>query len=284
MFESFRFTRQQVWQPPYSAVSYVIPYFVAAICIGATGDICSSVAGEILAAVAVVVAAVVVANSNDRSTAKRSFEIVTQALGYQIAMADWQHDNNTLAPYYIPNSRACTGDLNFVLFGSNFGNHIAVSYKHSHVELATLIGSSNPGIMPALEKVKRSETFEVDWLSYNYDNVNDDLCRYWYNAEGGSYDTYLEIELGNFIQNNGDWKYCVAPNVLRQGEAADYNDIPGTGYGTGNAMHGEVYFNTYGGIDGYCYDYCDGGEDTWSLMLEISALSLCVATCGDAWG
>lgn len=35
----------------------------------------------------------------------------------------------------------------------------------------------------------------------------------------------------------------------------------GVGDGTGNAVHGEIYFNTYGGVDDYCNDDHDGAQN-----------------------
>ncbi|QLL30216.1 hypothetical protein HG536_0A00330 [Torulaspora globosa] len=40
----------------------------------------------------------------------------------------------------------------------------------------------------------------------------------------------------------------------------DLGDISSNGFNNGDvqtAMHGEIYFNTYGGVDGQCNDYYD---------------------------
>lgn len=61
-------------------------------------------------------------------------------------------------------------------------------------------------------------------------------------------------EVPNFFHNNGSWKYCetaiVDPNP---GQNQGFDDI-----GRENAVHRELYFNTYGGIDEYCNDNKDG--------------------------
>lgn len=52
------------------------------------------------------------------------------------------------------------------------------------------------------------------------------------------------------------------PNDLKLGEATNYQDISSVGTETENAMHSEVYFNTYGGIDGHCNNNEDGAQDS----------------------
>lgn len=118
-----------------------------------------------------------------------------------------------------------------------------------------------PGEINNSTLLKREE-FSVSWLSYNYDNSNHDLAAEWQERESDDYaQGYMEAQLQDFLEGNRDWKYCLALNDLRNGEAADYDDMPGVGGGTGNALHGEIYFNTYGGVDGYCNDSHDGAQD-----------------------
>ncbi|KAK5780925.1 hypothetical protein RI543_002052 [Arxiozyma heterogenica] len=102
---------------------------------------------------------------------------------------------------------------NFIQFNTTFGVHIAVSSVLSIEELAKHI------LVAELE---------------------------WYNYEGGNFDSLLEDAVQDALGKYPDWKYCVAPNDLKRGEATNYQDNPGVGTGTGNVMHDEVYFNTYG--------------------------------------
>lgn len=52
------------------------------------------------------------------------------------------------------------------------------------------------------------------------------------------------------------------PNDLKLGEATNYQNISSVGTETENAMHSEIYFNTYGGIDGHCNNNEDGAQDS----------------------
>ncbi|KAI5949255.1 hypothetical protein KGF57_004854 [Candida theae] len=63
-------------------------------------------------------------------------------------------------------------------------------------------------------------------------------------------------EVPNFFHNNGGCKYCATATVNPiRGKNGGYDDI-----GRENAVHGQFYFNTYGGVDGYCNDNKDGAQ------------------------
>jgi len=99
----------------------------------------------------------------------------------------------------------------------------------------------------------RDNTFEVCWSSYNFDNLNSDLARdFLADTKGDGFEPFAQDAIADFVSRYGAWKYCLSPNY---GQPPSYNALP-----YGNAMHGEVYFNTYGGIDGPCNDIHDGAD------------------------
>lgn len=151
---------------------------------------------------------------------------------------------------------------NYIQFNTTLGVHVAVSPVLSIEKLAKHILVVEPGVPFGNSSLVKRQEFSVNWVSYGWDNANHDLSQEWYNYEGGSFDSLLEDAVQDAIGKYPDWKYCVAPNDLKQSEATNYQDIPGVVTGTGNAMHGEVYFSTYGGIDGYCNDNEDGTQDS----------------------
>lgn len=151
---------------------------------------------------------------------------------------------------------------NFIQFNTTFGVHIAVSPVLSIEELAKHILVAELGVPFGNSSLVKRQEFSVNWVSYGWDNANHDFSQEWYNYEGGNFDSLLEDAVQDALGKYPDWKYCVAPNDLKRGEATNYQDNPGVGTGTGNVMHDEVYFNTYGGIDGYCNDNEDGAQNS----------------------
>lgn len=140
---------------------------------------------------------------------------------------------------------------------SNFGAHLGVHLKGASVrELVDIVLSAEPGIPLGVKNsrfVKRNG-FEVDWVSYNYDNANRDLCQDIAGDRGLEYD--LAEDATGFFSSADTWKYCgAATKNDHVGQAQGYEDL-----GSENAVHGEWYFNTYGGIDGYCNDNKDGAQ------------------------
>lgn len=150
----------------------------------------------------------------------------------------------------------------FIQFNTTLGVQVAVSPVFSVEDLAKRILVAEPGVPFGDRSLVKRDEFSVDWVSYGWDNANHDLSQEWNDYEGGSFYSLLEDAVQDTLKKYPDWKYCVAPNDLRQGEINNYQDISGVGSGTGNAMHGEVYFNTNGGIDGYCNDKEDGAQDS----------------------
>lgn len=60
---------------------------------------------------------------------------------------------------------------------------------------------------------------------------------------------YNTGEITDWVANNDGWKYCVSADESSRGpEHWDENILALNLYGTD--FHGEIYSNTYGGIDG----------------------------------
>lgn len=155
--------------------------------------------------------------------------------------------------------------LHTVHWKSSYGSHVAARIPDSNLtQLAVDIVSADIGSQPALSSStnqssthlnKRWNYFDVQWTSYTYDNVNRDLAKKVAsdrNFEELDYDS----EVYDFFDNNHGWKYCITPTVNpHPGQDEGYDQI-----GDDNAFHGELYFNTYGGIDGFCNDNKDGAQ------------------------
>lgn len=113
---------------------------------------------------------------------------------------------------------------------------------------ATLHGA---GIDPDRALNKRAQSFPVNWVSYQWDNINVDLTRdVEYGDEFKDWD--YDESVGPWFSSNQGWKYCAS---------VAYNPNPGSVPANGeqqNAFHGEIYFNTYGGIDSECNFGNDG--------------------------
>lgn len=69
-------------------------------------------------------------------------------------------------------------------FESSLGKHVAVHMKGaSHEELAYLILAAEPGVPSNIGNLTKRDDFNVDWLSYNYDNINKDLSSNFFGEE-----------------------------------------------------------------------------------------------------
>ncbi|AHY79133.1 hypothetical protein H828_YJM1478G00002 [Saccharomyces cerevisiae YJM1478] len=112
----------------------------------------------------------------------------------------------------------------------------------------SIIGVQTPGSLPdtlsgAHSLQRRISYFDVNWISWNWDNVNVDL-----NKEVKKSRPLLGEEddqcMFGWFANNPGWKYywSVTDNP-DPGYKENYSDI-----GDENAVHGELYFNTYGGL------------------------------------
>ncbi|CCD26580.1 uncharacterized protein NDAI_0I00110 [Naumovozyma dairenensis CBS 421] len=128
--------------------------------------------------------------------------------------------------------------------------------------LNDIVTDSNPGSLESTIRHTKKHTlekrwnyFDVQWISWNYDNINHDLDKQ------AAEDRQVEEEeydsaVYEYYNNNPAWKYCLS--VFRNdhvGHEETYDDL-----GRDNAVHGELYFNTYGGVDGYCNDNKDGAQ------------------------
>lgn len=157
-----------------------------------------------------------------------------------------------------------------MLFSSHLGRHAAGTVnKDLDIKSAIINAVANEVNVPKGQKTgnrqlrKRANLFDVDWYLWNFDNVNYDLAARWdQDTEGVTLTTYGADLLSDFTRQNGDWKYCVAADTTKRGEEYSYDNIPLDGSGTGNAVHGELYFNTYGGVDEYCNDNHDGAQNS----------------------
>lgn len=141
---------------------------------------------------------------------------------------------------------------------SDYGVHFGVHLSETIVEnFVNVVFDSNPGVPSGVgnnSRLSKRQGFKVDWVSFNYDNANRDLC------EDIAQDRGLEYALAesgsDFFKTAATYKYCgAATKNDHVGIGQNYNDL-----GSENAVHGEWYFNTYGGIDGYCNDNKDGAQ------------------------
>ncbi|CCE61095.1 hypothetical protein TPHA_0A00100 [Tetrapisispora phaffii CBS 4417] len=123
-----------------------------------------------------------------------------------------------------------------------------------NVMLQDIISDSNPGSLESTPRHTKNATLfkrdggavDVEWISINYDDSNSDLSR------EVAEDRQIEEEeydstVYDWFDNNHGWKYCIAAEKNDHTGVADvYDDI-----GKENAFHGELYFNTYGGVYSY---------------------------------
>lgn len=63
----------------------------------------------------------------------------------------------------------------------------------------------------------------------------------------------LSGDITEIMMNHRGWKYCASMGYGGSGSDADMADGA-----TGIAAHGEIYFNSYGGIDNECNDPLGG--------------------------
>lgn len=102
---------------------------------------------------------------------------------------------------------------------------------------------------------KRAPQFESKWMSYQYTDTDSTYSGRWAEAyEAFPNGDEVVSEIQGFIQRYGAWKYCLA----MQTSIAD-TDVY-SGVGRENVAKGEIYFNTYGGIDNQCIDPKDGAD------------------------
>lgn len=150
-------------------------------------------------------------------------------------------------------------------FTSVNGTHLAVHATDGNLnDLANLILESVPGV-PLIRNdttglfkrddhgVPGSDGFKVYYVTYNYDNVNRVLAGRFLEDDGNGAIDNLGGDITEALMNHRGWKYCMS---LGDGGSASDSDLESGR--TGTAVHGETYFNTYGGIDGQCNDVLGG--------------------------
>lgn len=160
-------------------------------------------------------------------------------------------------------SNNVTDTVHMLQFDSPLGSHAAV---HLNTGLDSMVNDitedENPGSLESTlrytdQKVlhKRYNYFDAQWISWAWDNANNDLLRIAANDRGLEEEEY-DSSVYNYFRDSPAWKYCwTVTDNPHPGEGEDYNQL-----GAENAIHGELYFNTYGGVDGYCNDNKDGAQ------------------------
>lgn len=88
---------------------------------------------------------------------------------------------------------------------------------------------------------------ELIFVTYNYDNVNRDIAIE--DVKSINADSFQALSSAAFevLMNHRGWKYCAGVGFGGSGSIQDLKSGA-----TGTAVHGELYFNTYGGINNQC--------------------------------
>lgn len=173
------------------------------------------------------------------------------SLGFENVSMQITFNSSTMEP------REFTALMNENTAGTKLYNHAIVA---NHVdgfstvfiggntpsELIEMIHSSNKTNNHLLEK----RDYYVDWASYSFDNSNHDIATKWYNDE----DEFLLYERTDdggvaWLGQHMDQKLCAS--LFDPGLHHQIDDENAT------AMHGEIYWNAYGGIDSFCNDWDD---------------------------
>lgn len=80
----------------------------------------------------------------------------------------------------------------------------------------------------------------INWISYNIKNTDTDIADVISQLPTFNV-TKFSSEISNFVDNLGDFKFCLSPST-------GYN----VSYTSPSTIFGEVYFNTYGGVESQC--------------------------------
>ncbi|CAL9730163.1 hypothetical protein MOUN0_I08064 [Monosporozyma unispora] len=178
---------------------------------------------------------------------------VTHANGTSIGLAgdnlfNWYHLTNTSDPSYIGNyipemkndvdhSKIIDGYVGYAInkqFNlttvSVTGGSLLDPQRHYDNRMAYYSGE-----VTTLEK--RGWADKITWASYEYNHGNQDLWNQ-FPKEGDEFEM-LASDFGQYVGNNVAQKYCAC-----FGDSAEA--------GTQMALHGELYFDAYGGVDGDC--------------------------------
>ncbi|KAI5965258.1 uncharacterized protein KGF55_001478 [Candida pseudojiufengensis] len=157
-------------------------------------------------------------------------------------------------------------NMTVVHWGSSLGTHVAFHLPHIDHEtvLNDIISQSNTGYTGTefydnARIRKRTNRYEVDWVSYTVDNENTDLETDIRDHSEGDYNEYLDQMASVFFSDQGNgvrladaWKWC--------GTVMDHTSDNYDQFGTNDATHGEFYTNQYGGVDNYCNDPKGGAQ------------------------
>lgn len=80
----------------------------------------------------------------------------------------------------------------------------------------------------------------VKWISYNIQNADHDIADVISQLPTFNI-TKFSNEISNYVDNLGDFKFCLSPST-------GYN----ISYTSPSTIFGEIYFNTYGGVENQC--------------------------------
>ncbi|SMN22611.1 similar to Kazachstania africana KAFR_0C06580 hypothetical protein [Maudiozyma saulgeensis] len=161
---------------------------------------------------------------------------------------------NLLGVYNI-SSKVSDAVQNIIHFDTSLGQHIAAQIggeASNLTQLAEQIVKAVPGIPTfsnltvlaeqAVEAAAKNDGENViSWMTYNIKEAEDGLTDI-INSLGGADMSQFATEINDFIQNNGAWKFCLSPSsqVVNVTVSESYK------------LFGEIYLNTYGGIDAEC--------------------------------
>ncbi|CAB4254799.1 similar to Saccharomyces cerevisiae YER187W Putative protein of unknown function [Maudiozyma barnettii] len=138
------------------------------------------------------------------------------------------YKNNTLVGYvgyaYNPDTNTTTVSVT--------GGDVNTPEAHLQNRIAYQAGQTTT-------LMKRGWADSITWASYEYNNGNQDLWDQ-FPKEGDEFEM-LSDDFSQYVGENVAQKYCVC--FGDSGEA-----------GSQMALHGEIYFDTYGGVDNECDD------------------------------
>lgn len=161
---------------------------------------------------------------------------------------------NLLGVYNIT-SKVSGAVQNIIHFDSSLGQHIAAQIggeTANLTQLAEQIIKAVPGVptfsnltvlagQAAEAAVKKEGENVINWMTYNIKDAETGLTDI-ISSLGGADMSQFASEINNFIENNGAWKFCLAPS----------SQLINVTVSETHKLFGEIYLNTYGGIDAEC--------------------------------
>lgn len=156
---------------------------------------------------------------------------------------------------YNVTSKVSGAVQNIIHFDTSLGQHIAAQIggeTANLTQLAQQIINAVPGVPTfsnltvlageAVEAaVKKEGENVINWMTYNIKDAETGLTDI-ISSLGGADMSQFATEINNFIENNGAWKFCLAPT----------SQIVNVTVSESHKLFGEIYLNTYGGIDVEC--------------------------------